>query len=447
MTIKKIERNSESAIQRLIRGKSIFESFYSLEDWYAETDETIANKELEYFTFIKKYFLLEFKKRDIYISSYGLDDIIFNCIKNSNPNEFKIDVLKLIELNNLDAKSIVIFPIHNFGFQFLGLKNAFNGSFTSLEIDNFQICTQSNSLEKTQQLIINYAKKVFGKKIDISLLQHFYKSRSLKWLTKNPLLLFEFNFTQITPFDNLSIILEKLSHITNKLYFISVLRSEESDLGKLFSTKNSNNWETLDLEHFLTINGNDTNNFFCLPIHYNYNLLFDEMHLNIDLLVKKKSIYKWEKESLYSIDKISEGNKNFLITKEKKYLPYHKVSNSLKYFRRSVKSVNDEDKILNFNIALESLLLDNEGKKVVKILERISKSLKYSRNKKKLLENIENIIDQRNSIVHNATMIDKNFNMLLAYRMYCKIVCFISNNIESIDFNEPNKMAKFFDHK
>lgn len=447
MTIKKLNRNAENAIQRLIRGKSIFENFYSLEDWYAETDETIAIKELEYFTFIKRYFLLEFKKRDIYISSYALDDIIFNCIKNSNPNDFKIDVLKLIELNNLDAKSIVIFPIHNFGFQFLGLKNIFNGSLTSLEIDNFQINTQSNSLEKTQELISNYAKKVFGKKIDISLLHHFYKSRSLKWLTKNPLLLFEFNFTQLTPFDNLSIILEKLSHITNKLYFISVLRSEESDLGKLFSTKNTNNWETLDLEHFLTINGNNTDNFFCLPIHYNYTLLFDEMHLNIDLLAKKKNIYKWEKEALNSIDKISEGDKNFLITKEQKFLPYHKVSNSLKYFRRSVKSVNDEDKILNFNIALESLLLDNGGDKVLKILERISKSLKYSRNKKKQIDNIQNIIEQRNSIVHNATMTNKEFDMLLAYRMYCKIVCFISKNIEDIDFNKSNKMALFYEHK
>ncbi|PZO26749.1 MAG: hypothetical protein DCF13_13230, partial [Flavobacteriaceae bacterium] len=205
MTTDKIQKYSENAIQRLIRSKKTFEGYESLEDWYAETDEKIANKELEYFSHIKKYFLTEFKKRDIYISSYALDDIIFYCIKNSNLQNFIVDVLEKIELNKLNAKSIVIFPIHNFGFQFFGFKNIFNGSLTTLSFDNFQINTQTNDFEKTKKLISNYAEKVFQKKINISLLYHFYKSRGLKWLSKNPLLIFEFNFTQVTPYDNLLI--------------------------------------------------------------------------------------------------------------------------------------------------------------------------------------------------------------------------------------------------
>src|SRR5690606_2174243 len=143
--------------------------------------------------------------------------------------------------------------------------------------------------------------KHIGKPLNNGDLQHFYLSRSLKWLERNPLLLFSFNFSQLDPFENQSIILEKLAHITNQLYFVSVLRSENSDLGKIFSTKMTNNWETLDLKHFLTINGFNQS-MLCKPIHYKYDLLFNEMHLNIDLLAKTKKIVKWEREAIKCLD-------------------------------------------------------------------------------------------------------------------------------------------------
>ncbi|PZO26737.1 MAG: hypothetical protein DCF13_13330 [Flavobacteriaceae bacterium] len=168
------------------------------------------------------------------------------------------------------------------------------------------------------------------------------------------------------------------------------------------------------------------------------------MHLNIDLLAKTKNIYKWERESIKYLDKISEGDKNYLITKESKFIVYHKVSNSLKYFRRSVKSVSKEDKIINYNIAIESLLLDNEGKKREKIIERARKSIKYFRNKENHIKNLNNIVSQRNHIVHNAKMNDKGFDMILAYRLYCKIVSFIAKNIEDIEYDKPKKMELFY---
>lgn len=445
----KLRKHCENSIQRFVRNKENFKGFFSFEDWYihtSEIDETLANKEIQYLDAIKKYFDYQFRKNNYYLSSSGLDQIIFYCIQNSSTQDFINDVINEIELNNLTEKSIVIFPIHNFGFQFFGIKNIFNSALTSLLYEDFQISTQTNSIDKTKQLINAFCLKHIGKPLNNGDLQHFYLSRNLKWLERNPLLLFSFNFSQLNPFENQAIILEKLAHITNKLYFVSVLRSEKSDLGKLFSTKMTNNWETLDLKHFLTINGFNQS-MLCKPIHYKYDLLFNEMHLNIDLLAKTKKIVKWERDAIKCLDKIFEGNKNFLLTGDIKFNIYHKISNSLKYFRRSVKSVNDEDKIININIAIEALLLDNEGDKVSKILDRLEKSLKYYRLKSDSLKQVDKVIKERNNIVHNAQYNNVKIDFIMIYRMYCKVVNFITDNILEIDNSKSNKMNLFFASK
>tara|TARA_R110002167_G_scaffold79828_1_gene219849 strand:- start:178 stop:1530 length:1353 start_codon:yes stop_codon:yes gene_type:complete len=446
---RKLIKNCKNSIQRFVRSKEEFENFSSFEDWYiskSEINEKNANKEIQHLDSIKKYFDFEFRKNDCYISSSGLDQIIFYCIKNSTFENFITDVFNEVQINSLSDKSVVVFPIHNFGFQFFGIKNIFNLSLTSLEYEDFQISTQTNSYEKTRELINSFCNKHLSKEIDTSDLQHFYLSRSLKWLEKNPLLLFSFNFSQLNPFENQAIILEKLAHITNQLYFISVLRSDNSDIGKLFSTKMTNNWETLDLKHFLTINGfNQT--ILCKPIHYKYDLLFNEMHLNIDLLAKTKKIVKWEKEAIKCLDVIFQGNKNYLLTGEIKFKIYHKISNSLKFFRRSVKAINGEDKIININIAIEALLLDNEGDKVAKIFERLTKSLKYYRNKAKSLEQVDKVIKERNNIVHNAQYNNVGIDFIVIYRMYCKVVNFITDNILEIDNSKSNKMNLFYESK
>jgi len=445
-TTLKICKNS---IQRFVRNKAMFDDYDSFESWYVDAaliNEIDANKELEYLDNIKKHFDIEFRKRDYFLSSIALDEIIFYCIKNSTIESFIIDVIEQIEIHQIDKKSIVIFPVHNFGFQFFGFKNLFNQSLTTLTFDTFQISTQTNSFAKTSEIINNFCKKKINKKLNTVSLQHYYDSRSLKWLESNPLLLFSFNFSQLNPFENLTIILEKLSHITNQLYFLSVLRSENSQIGKLFSTKQTNNWETLDLKHFLTINGFN-NKVLCKPLHYKYDFLFNEMHLNIDLLAKTKNVYKWEQDAIKCLDKIYEGNKNYILTKETKFKIFHKFSNSLKYFRRSVKSINVEDKIININIAIEGLLLDNEGEKVAKIFERLNKSLKYYRDKTAAFEQVTKVIKERNNIVHDAILKDKKIDFIVIYRMYCKVISFLTDNINQFDSSKSNKMSLFFKAK
>ncbi len=439
----------DNSIQRLCRQKEYFKKFDSVDDWVVKEDENVVEREGEYFSHIKNYIITKYKAQDIYLSSAVVDDIIFYCLQNSEIANFVNDVEDLIERSGLTKNSIVIFPLHDFGFQYAGLGNLINHSHVSLKYDNFQVNSQSNSFNKTVSNITDYLEQIKfpkRKKLDLDLFRHYYVSRNLKWFERNPLIFFHFKFSQVERYDNVAFILEKMSFITNKLYFLYTLRSEKDKVGSLFSTTNSNNWETLDINHFLTISRTGANNQInCIPVHYKYSLLYEDMHMKIDLKAKKKAVYQWEAKAISCIDLLYDGYRNYLLTKDKKYGMYYRIASSLSYFRRSVKSVRREDKVININIAFETLLLDKqETQKRAKMLERIWKVLKGKINKKTNLKNIENAIEDRNLIIHNGLPASIDVDFIDVYRTYCRLILFLSDNISSISATQPNYLTQFY---
>ncbi len=446
---KQLKRLRDNSIARLCRKKEYFKKFESVEHWVVDEPESVIEQEGEYFSHIKNFILNKYKAQDIYLSSSAVDDIIFYCLQNSEIDTFLTDIEDLIDKSNLTKNSVVIFPIHDFGFQYAGLGNLRNSSNVSLRYDNFQVNTQSNSFKKTVANIQDYLEQIKfpkRKKLDLDLFRHYYVSRGLKWFEKNPLMFFNFKFSQVERYDNVAFILEKMSFITNKLYFLFALRSEKDRVGSLFSTANTNNWETLDINHFLTItgtgNGGQIN---CIPVHYKYSLLYDDMHLKIDLKAKKKAIYKWEARAIASIDSLYAGYRNYLITKEKKFAIYYRIAGSLNYFRRSIKAVRKEDKIININIAFETLLLDkHESQKRLKMLQRVWAVLKGKIKKGTNLKNFENAIEDRNLIIHNGmpATIDVDFADL--NRTYCRLILFLSDNMVKMDSTLPNYLTQFY---
>lgn len=439
----------DNSIQRLCRQKDYFKKFEGVEDWVVKEKDDVVEREGEYFSHIKNYIINKYKAQDIYLSSAAVDDIIFQCLQNSDIATFLNDVENLIEKSGLTKNSVVIFPLHDFGFQYAGLGNIANRSHVSLKYDNFQVNTQSNSFDRTVSNITDYLDKIKfpkKKKIDLDLFRHYYVSRNLKWFERNPLIFFHFKFSQVERYDNVAFILEKMSFITNKLYFLFVLRSEKDRVGSLFSTTNTNNWETLDIKHFLTISRTGANNHInCIPVHYKYSLLYEDMHMKIDLKVKKKGVYKWEARAVSSIDTLYEGYRNYLITKDKKYGMYYRIASSLNYFRRSIKSIRKEDKVININIAFETLLLDkHETQKRSKMLQRVWAVLKGKITKKTNLTNLDNAIEDRNLIIHNGLPASVDVDFADVYRTYCRLILFLNDNIATIDATQPNYLTQFY---
>lgn len=100
--------------------------------------------------------------------------------------------------------------------------------------------------------------------------------------------------------------------------------------------------------------------------------------------------------------------------------------------------------LANINIAIEALLLDNEPDKVAQIFNRLNKSLKYYREKKEALKQVNIVIKERNNIVHNAQYNSTGIDFIMIYRMYCKVVNFVADNALQIDSSKGNKKMLLF---
>lgn len=439
-----------NALARLIRKQEYFKRFNSITHWIFTEEENIVDGEIKYLEYIKNYVIKRYWDQDIFISGAALDDIIFECISTYTEEKVLSKIDEAVKVRGLNKDSVVIFPLNNFGFKYGGLGKLFRTEALSYSYKNFEVYSQTNSFKNSKANIIAFLKKIRlpnALKLDLHLFEHYYKSRSLKWFENNPLLLLHFKFSQFERYDNLSFIIIKLQFITTKLYFLDVFINEESHVGSLFSTSNTNSWETKDVNHFLTITTTKKScTLNCVPVHFDQFELYELMNMNIDLRVKKKSIAHWEKKAVDIIDIVYKGYMQFLLKKRNEDLKYNRITNSLKYFRRSVKSNRQEDKIINLNIALETLLLDkHENKKREKMLERLWKALKTKINKKNNLKTIEELISERNEIIHHGAPVTQKINFIDAYRTYARLVLLLVENLDTIDSTKGHYLSSFYD--
>lgn len=446
-----MNKRIKNSLERLSRKKSIFEQYNSVEDWAVyESDE--HSKDIQHFQTLKMEILAKYWLEDVHIAPSALEFILFWALK-YHPKEKIIEYVdEQIEKSHLNKSAVVVFPLHSFGFQYAGLIKLFGKKTISYSQDNFKIISQTNSFEESRAQVIQYLKEIKfknRKSLDQDLFRHFFQSRNLKWFKNNPLLLLNFNFSQFDKYDNLKFIIDRINFTTNKLFFLAALtKKKTSKKGTWYSTQRINNWETLDIKHFLTITpqkGGSTMN--CLPMH-NYNsMIFDKMYMNIDLLLSNKALKHWEGEAIASIDNLYLGYQNYQILKSKEYLKYNRISNSLNYFRNSIKTVRKEDRIISLNIAFETLLLDKmESPKGIKMISRTWKFLKKKINKKTNLNNLKLAILERNNIVHNGESYSGNVDIDDVNRTYCRLVLELNKKIDTIDSTKNNYMSKFYDN-
>ena len=439
-----------NSLERISRQQDYFKTFSNIWDWIYRESEEKVNRELQHLEYIKNVVIRKYWKEEIFVSSAALDDIIFSCVQSFSKSDILNEIDRAVRANGLTHNSVVIFPLTNFGFKYGGLQKLFGVQSLSYRYGNFEVYAQTNSFNTTKKNVeayINRIKLPYVSKLDKSLFNHYYKSRNLKWFENNPILLLHFKFSQQERYDNIRFIIEKLGFVTTKLYFLTVLSNREDRVGDLLSTANTNNFETNDIYHFLTITTSHKHSTLnCIPVHFDQIELHELMNMNIDLLTKTKSFSHWERNAVDAVEIIYNGYMSYLIDKLDSNAKFYKLANSLNYFKRSLKSRRMEDKIINLNIALECLLLDERRvPKKDTIVARVWKSLKGKINKKENLRTLENIISERNRIVHAGLPATPGVKIQDVNKTYCRLILFLTNNIESIDSTTNEYISVFYD--
>lgn len=440
---KKTEILLKNSIIRLTYKKEYFKKYNSIDEWIFK-DSNQFDKEKRYLLIIKNQIMKKYQLKNIFISPSAVDDIIFYCIKNYSADILLDKIDELIIKSGLNRNSVVIVPLHSFGFKYLGAQHFLgNASSLSYTHENFTIYPQTNSIKKSFDIIMNYIEEIHlpnRRKLNFDILNHLYKSRNLSWMRNNPFMIIHFKFSQYERYDNVQFILEKIEFIITKLYFIYALsyKSPENDMGSLFSTINTNNWQTLDINHFLTITTQKGQaEFNCLPVYFKNLWVFDTIHMNIELDYKMQSSKRWYYEAIKSLDDLYLGYLYYRLNNQnKKYLKYYRITNSIKYFRRSVKSLSVEDKIINLHTSYEILLIDNfEKKKKEQMLLRLWYIMRRKRQEKKkdINKYVADLIDERNNIIHGGESKNINIEYEYLYRLYCHFILNIMKDIKQID--------------
>jgi hypothetical protein len=456
MVKKKVQKDNskvlmQNALEKLSREQSYFKSFKNIWEWiYSENEEKVDNY-LKYLEYVKNVVIRKYWSQDLFISPTALDAIIFYCIQQQPKESILIEIDKLVTDYGLTNDSVVIFPLTNFGFKYGGLGKFFRTQSISYSYENFEVYSQTNSFDNTKNNVRAYLDKIkikYRSKLDYSLFEHYFKSRNLKWFQNNPLLIMHFKFSQTERYDNIRFVIEKINFVTTKLYFLSILANTEDRVGSLLSTSNTNNFETNDIYHFLTITTlKKSCTLNCVPIHFSQFEIYELMNMNIDLLIKAKAITHWEKNAIGAIEKLYTGFMAYMVNKKNEDLKFFRIANSLNYFRRSLKSRKIEDKIININIAYECLLLDE--KKLPKrqtILDRVWLALKKNITKKVNIKNISDVIDERNKIVHAGLPVAGKCELGDVYKTYCRLILFYHNQIKNIDSTDTEYISNFFDN-
>lgn len=454
--MKKLEKLAINSINKLIRIKNEFSNYNNIEDWIFEEDEKKVDNHSKFISHIKHYILKNYRVKDIHISPSALDHILFYCIKNANsldPKIFLQQVESIIKDTGLDQPSLVILPLHSFGFASYGIRHITQTKDIDLKMDDYIVYAQTNSIERSIKLIKEYIEEINlpnNDKLNYDLFNHFYLTRNLKWLSHNPFLIFKFPFSQDDRFDNLRIIYHKIKFLTAKLYFISILSYKKKSKGYLISTSNVNNWSTFDIFHFLTIStAKDNCDLNCLPIGYKNYLIFDVVFMNIEIYNRKFTKKNLSKLTDF-VDNISKGYIEYENEENKKLLIYNRLANSIKYFNRAIKSVSDEDKIINLHTAFEVLLLDNHEKnKKKKMLDRFEVLLNIKNRKKKEKYNIEFnfLIEERNSLIHSGVSKGNEIDLLFLKKAYWKFIFKLTKDVNLIDSRKEYYLTEYYNSK
>ena len=390
---------------------------------------------------------------EIFISIDVITRLLFDLLITRRGVDFVSRFFALIRNRGLHRTGFVLFPLHSFEALGLGFLHFINRKSNMmdmfLEDAGLAITVQTNDKQRTIDFL-KRAKNVFGIKhyLPIDILEHFMRSRSLHWFEKNPLLAFrirsfhefyyENQFVYILKLRLYSSMIMMLSALENSSYTDKTLKYRNSvsdDVMKHGSSAKINNWQTLDIKHYLTfetpIGAKKELSAYCVPMNVSQLELaqLSDLNVQIDPHYWTKTRAKSRLAKLYvTISEVEQGylyhvilgNKNTVHTRV-----FRKLLISIDAFRRSFSAgIKHSEAVVFLAIAFESLLTDFYAHGVIdRLHRRVKLSLRGRdiRGIRRLQSSVVELYKCRGEIIHTGSA-DKFTKMAEAQKAY--VVCF-----------------------
>ena len=392
--------------------------------------------------------------RQLFIGVTVLDNLLFHSFVHHDTDRPIERVIDLIRDHGLHHPGLVIFPVHSFGLLGAGLLHWRTDARLDFTASRFglSLSPQTNSLKETLRYLDRARSALQVRRtIPIDLIEHWHRSRATQWLTHNPLLVATVQSFPGAYYENQHLILTRLQAACALLSMLAALQPPPSTTGaSLFSSSQLNNFQTLDIQHYIVLYAHPNNrrvlNGDCVPMNVNPVALAELSDLEIDLDPTYWSRPRPESERIFSaIVAVHRGYLRHSFGAERNTASgrvFRKLFQSLSFFRRSFHAADGHhwSGVVALAVAFEMMLTDHYAPGVsARIVRRARLLLAHEPDSASLVSAVDVLYDARSKIVH-AGATDLATDLSQARKAFALAFARISERLHGARINSASPM-------
>jgi len=415
-----LSSKTKNSVDYLIKNRSVISKYRDVEDFVLReevyTTQTDAGKKVlgacEHHLYqVRSKFANELWSRELFLGISVIDDLIFSSFAHTNEDNPIQHALEVIRDSGVLEPGFVVYPLHSLGVLGAGLLG--NSSRLQFNVPDYGmiVTPQSNSFERTVSFLQDAAGALgVQREIPRDLVEHWIQSRPTKWLERNPLLVLKTNSFPGGYYDNQFFLIYKLKIATTLLLMLNTFQNYQSSKeGFLFDTSRTNNWETLDIYHYILFYPKPNSELLsgdCIPMNSNSVTLAEisAVPATLDPKFWRKRI-PWSSELIKTLDHVGQSYLKYSIGIPKnnpKSRVYRKLFRALEFYRKSFRATDHEgDAAVYLTTAFEIMLTDTYGKGIAgRINKRAEMLLKGIKGSRKFKNAVGELYIARSKYVH-----------------------------------------------
>jgi hypothetical protein len=393
--------------------------------------------------------------REIFVDAQILDEVVFWTAKNPQHQDVVMGALETIRDARVNRPGLLIFPLHSLGFAGFGVVPPAHRRLAIVNPDGgYALAPQTNSMDRTIKFLDEVA-KAFGaqKTVSRDLLLHWRRTRGTSWLEHNPLLVLRTIQIPGSYYGNQAFLLARVRATTALVCILSTLQRAVSHEGELYSTRAFNNWQTLDIHHYITLFDATARSTelqgYCVPIQDGRNEVAELSALDLDL--DPRHAPRTSKNAVRAHTAVEQLFTSYLhdrVLRRRETARTRTVTkffNALSFYRRSFqRGPGDWRAKVALATAFEMLLTDSYGGITTILKRRASLLLTGVPGVVKMVSAVESTYVARSSVVHSGTDSDAD----LARARLAFALCFVAlvERLPNLSATTATPIADLTDH-
>jgi hypothetical protein len=410
---------------------------------------TAPSGAIHHLSIVLRAVTLELWRRQIFIGWNAIESILFRCFRDGSVADPILEVVEIIARSGVHRPGFVVYPLHSFGILGAGLA-AFAGTTTRFHLPGLGLVLSPQASLRGRDhdsfgLFLEDVRRALDirAELDGDLVKHWVRSRGLEWTSQNPLAAVRVRSFPGDYYENQRMLTDTIDFASSTVCLMAALQrsSGDADAFRLFSSRIQNNWETLDIDHYIVLFpkpggrrlGGD-----CVPFRAQRETLVDlcELALDIDPREWKSrralaqqicrasarvqaGYFKW---GLYTADTSSRARL------------YRKLRVSLSFFRRSFRRDPPRGTVeVNLATAFEVLLTERYEPGVTNRLLRRVERLLPAAHRGPGKQTVKDLYESRSKLVHEGTVV--KCDLPLARQTFARVFVRLSERL--VGWNVP----------